>query len=49
VKWQEDGGIVHCEQVTQRSRRKQKLLDLLDPLLKLQQAEDLHISLKCAP
>ncbi|BDA42201.1 probable Syndetin [Coccomyxa sp. Obi] len=32
--------------VTRQSRRKQKLLDLLDPLLKLQQAKDLHISLK---
>jgi hypothetical protein len=33
--------------VTRQSRRKQRLLDLLDPLLKLQQAKDLHVSLKC--
>ncbi len=36
-------------QVTRQSRRKQKILDLLESLLKLQQAKDLHISLKCPP
>ena len=32
--------------VTQHSRHKQRLLDLLDPLLKLQEARDLHIGLR---
>ena len=33
--------------VTQQSRHKQRLLDLLDPLVKLQEAKDLHIGLRC--
>ena len=32
--------------VTQQSRHKQRLLDLLDPLVKLQEAKDLHIGLR---
>ena len=34
--------------VARQSARKQRLLDLLQPLLKLQQAHNLHASLKCA-
>ena len=32
--------------VTRHSRHKQRLLDLLDPLLKLQEAKNLHIGLR---
>ena len=32
--------------VTQQSRHKQRLLDLLDPLAKLQEAKNLHIGLR---
>ena len=34
--------------VARRSARKQRLLDLLQPLLQLQQAHNLHASLRCA-
>ena len=34
--------IIGAVTVTQHSRRKQKLLDLLDPLLKLQEAKELQ-------